>query len=89
MTAPFLKLRDVDLGIGTQLRDIALTFSTQLRDVALGLSTQRLPWYVREVSRFFSCISLCKEIYERNPDPIYNIGSLTPRKTKRCGFAGE
>ena len=67
MTAPFLKLRDV----------------------ALGLSTQRVPECFREVSRFFSCISLCKEIYERNPDPIYNIGSLTPRKTKHCGLIEE
>ena len=55
----------------------------------MGLSTQRVPECFREVSRFFSCISLCKEIYERNPDPIYNIGSLTPRKSKHCGLAGE
>ena len=63
-----------------------MCFRTQLREIAFTFRTQRAPSYVREVSRFFSCISLCKEIYERNPDPIYNIGSLTPLMFKHCGL---
>ena len=76
-------------GTGTMLREMTLTFRTQLRDVVLGFRTQRVPECFREVSRFFSSLFLCKEIEERNPDPIYHIGSLTPLKTKHCGLAGE